>query len=213
MSKTQRYEGKAIVVYFDPNRCMHASKCVHDLPGVFRPESRRQWIFPDEADADELAAMIPTCPSGALTYARDGKRYAGKKPDKNTVTIMPDGPLYIHAEMTINGEVQPTYRAALCRCGATQRPPYCDGSHRRVAFKESRHTFEEVSAGDVATDGCLEIQSVADGPLLIKGGCELRNVRGHVVACREQLVLCRCGASANKPCCDGSHVGIGFKAK
>ena len=53
-----------------------------------------------------------------------------------------------------------------------------------------------------------------NGPLLVEGedvtvcdstGAEF-TLRGH------SFVLCRCGASANKPFCDGSHGRIGFQA-
>lgn len=213
IKKIQTYEGEKITVYFDPNRCMHAGNCTRELPEVFKPESGGQWIFPDEADADVLAAMLLTCPSGALTYAMNGVEHLGEKSAENCVTVMPDGPLYVHAEMKINGVDQPTCRAALCRCGATKNPPYCDNAHKSAGFKDGVQTGESSSNENVATDQCLEIQSITDGPLLIKGGCKLRNIKGETIACRNQLFLCRCGASANKPYCDGSHVGIGFKVE
>ncbi|MES0372017.1 MAG: CDGSH iron-sulfur domain-containing protein [Mariprofundaceae bacterium] len=210
--KLQTYEGDEITVNFDPSRCMHAGNCVRELPEVFRPESRGRWIFPDEADAEVLAAMVLTCPSGALTYTVNGVEHAGNKPAENCATIMPGGPLYLHAEMNINGEDQPTCRASLCRCGATQNPPYCDNSHKAAGFKDDAQVNTN-ALEDVATDCCLEIQSIKDGPLLIKGGCKLQNIKGEAVACCEQLVLCRCGASSNKPYCDGSHIVAGFKSK
>lgn len=49
-----------------------------------------------------------------------------------------------------------------------------------------------------------------DGPLTVKDLKKLTNSRGEPVASRAIAALCRCGASKNKPFCDGSHVGIGF---
>ena len=42
---------------------------------------------------------------------------------------------------------------------------------------------------------------------------ELRDASGETVATGRKGALCRCGASANKPFCDGSHVAIGFEAE
>lgn len=43
-----------------------------------------------------------------------------------------DGPF--HYRMG-NGEEVPAVRRALCRCGASNKKPFCDGSHSRVKFK------------------------------------------------------------------------------
>jgi CDGSH-type Zn-finger protein/truncated hemoglobin YjbI len=48
------------------------------------------------------------------------------------------------------------------------------------------------------------------GPLLLTNLNRLTNWLGEPLPVRPQLALCRCGASAIKPLCDGSHVDIGF---
>lgn len=50
-----------------------------------------------------------------------------------------------------------------------------------------------------------------DGPYHVTGGIELLDVRWGEGAPRDHYTLCRCGASKNKPFCDGSHWDIGFK--
>lgn len=212
-TKIQVYKGEKITIRFDPKRCMHAGDCVRTFPKVFMPESRAGWIFPDnEEDADALAAMTLTCPSGALTYEMDGIEHRGEKPAANSVTVMPDGANYIHAEMTVNGEPQPTFRAAICRCGKTSRPPYCDHSHKKKGFKhDARHIEGDIE--EVATDGALEVVAIQDGPLMVKGGCEVRKVNGDVVAKGQELFFCRCGHSEHKPFCDGSHNKVKFRSK
>ena len=51
------------------------------------------------------------------------------------------------------------------------------------------------------------------GPLLVDGVFELRDQDGNVIAVpRQPCALCRCGASTNKPFCDGTHSKIGFDA-
>lgn len=58
-------------------------------------------------------------------------------------------------------------------------------------------------------DAVVEIQK--DGPLKVQGVTQCRNSRGEPIAVQETIYLCRCGASAKKPFCDGSHKKIGFR--
>jgi CDGSH-type Zn-finger protein len=52
-----------------------------------------------------------------------------------------------------------------------------------------------------------------DGPLRIEGDFEITDMDGksYGLAGRTAIGLCRCGHSANKPFCDGSHKSAGFK--
>ena len=50
-----------------------------------------------------------------------------------------------------------------------------------------------------------------DGPYAVSGGVELTGVSFGDGASQEHYTLCRCGASKNKPFCDGSHWDAGFK--
>jgi CDGSH-type Zn-finger protein len=54
------------------------------------------------------------------------------------------------------------------------------------------------------------IECKPNGPLLVKGLSELRNSRGAALPTEPVVALCRCGDSANKPFCDGSHRHNGF---
>ena len=49
-----------------------------------------------------------------------------------------------------------------------------------------------------------------DGPYLVTGEIELRTPDGTVVRRLDRAALCRCGRSATKPFCDGSHGTTGF---
>ncbi|MFZ0322935.1 MAG: CDGSH iron-sulfur domain-containing protein [Actinomycetes bacterium] len=51
---------------------------------------------------------------------------------------------------------------------------------------------------------------VPDGPLFVTGGPEVTRSDGQVQETRNRVTLCRCGASSNKPYCDGSHKAAGF---
>jgi uncharacterized Fe-S cluster protein YjdI len=59
-------------------------------------------------------------------------------------------------------------------------------------------------------EGLLEIRASAGGPLLLTGGVRILDAGGNVVFEGEKAALCRCGQSANKPFCDGTHRTIGF---
>ena len=51
-----------------------------------------------------------------------------------------------------------------------------------------------------------------NGPLRITGGFVITDAQGNAfdLSGRQTIFLCRCGASSNKPFCDGAHKGIGF---
>jgi uncharacterized Fe-S cluster protein YjdI len=51
-----------------------------------------------------------------------------------------------------------------------------------------------------------------DGPLYVRGRLRVLDAEGNVIREATRMSLCRCGQSQNKPFCDLSHVGAGFKA-
>jgi len=51
-----------------------------------------------------------------------------------------------------------------------------------------------------------------DGPLYLRGSIRIEDPSGRVIREDTRLALCRCGGSANKPFCDGTHRLIGFRA-
>lgn len=124
------YHGEDIEVKFYSKRCIHAAKCVKGLSKVF-DVSKRPWVSPDRASADEVAGVIERCPSGALEYVRkDGK--ADEQPQaKTTIDLQPGHVMYIRGNLQIkNGdETIQTNRSALCGCGYSQNKPFCDNSH------------------------------------------------------------------------------------
>lgn len=63
----------------------------------------------------------------------------------------------------------------------------------------------------------IQISARKDGPYLIQGDLselELTDAEGNRfdLAGKNMTALCRCGASTNKPFCDGQHSKIGFQA-
>jgi uncharacterized Fe-S cluster protein YjdI len=55
-----------------------------------------------------------------------------------------------------------------------------------------------------------EVRASAKGPLLVSGGVKVMDADGNVLFEGERAALCRCGGSANKPFCDGTHRTNGF---
>lgn len=57
------------------------------------------------------------------------------------------------------------------------------------------------------------VRALKDGPLEIGGDIELVDEAGMAsVPAENPVYLCRCGHSAEKPFCDGTHKKIGFQA-
>jgi CDGSH-type Zn-finger protein len=58
-----------------------------------------------------------------------------------------------------------------------------------------------------------KITVLDDGPYLVKGPVLLLDAEGNEFRVeRATVALCRCGGSATKPFCDGTHSRIGFRA-
>ena len=56
-----------------------------------------------------------------------------------------------------------------------------------------------------------EITPAENGPYLVNNLTNLANQKGAVTT-KENMALCRCGGSANKPFCDGTHKSNGFSS-
>lgn len=59
----------------------------------------------------------------------------------------------------------------------------------------------------------VTVKVLQDGPLQVKGECEMLDAQGNLIPGKGgDIFLCRCGQSANKPFCDGTHKRVGFKS-
>jgi len=134
---TRTYANEEIEVHWEAGLCIHTQNCVHLLPHVFRAEER-PWILLDGADADEVAAAVEQCPTGALHYRRLDSGPQEETSGELTVEPRPNGPLFLRGQVRIvddDGEVlREDTRVALCRCGGSANKPFCDGTHRRIGF-------------------------------------------------------------------------------
>lgn len=210
------YHGDDVDVTYDVKRCIHVRECVEGLPNVFDP-NRRPWVRPDEADVDAVTRVVERCPTGALHYDRHDGGPAEATPTTNTVTVDAAGPLYLHGDVHLDSpddeELLADTRVALCRCGVSGNKPLCDGSHDRV-FTAPGVVPDEASDDTDATDptGRLDVTPTTDGPLVVDGDYRLTGSQDGSQT-RTGGALCRCGASGNKPFCDGSHADVGFRSE
>lgn len=209
--RVSTYTGQSVEITYDRDLCIHAAECGRGSKALF-DASKDPWCDPDAVSAEQALAVVARCPTGALKARRlDGAADAKAVSDGNVVTVNPDGPLYVQGDVTVNQAPAEGGRLALCRCGASSKKPFCDGSHVKAGFKDSGPVASDPE-GDVGEAGVLAIATIPDGPLIVDGPVTLRAASGRDAYCGRRLALCRCGASQNKPFCDGSHTAAGFKA-
>jgi CDGSH-type Zn-finger protein len=131
----------------------------------------------------------------------------------NTFLVTANGPIYADGRIVVRhgdrilatGEL-----VALCRCGASRNKPFCDNSHLAAGFTDNcaLPVAKAPPPGTVLTDPVCVVPT-KDGPLQCTGPMLLHDAAGTGVFV-EATYLCRCGASHNKPFCDGTHRKIGF---
>ena len=201
-----------------------------------------------------------------------------------TIRCKPDGPYLVSGLSTFmnsRGEPIATKETiALCRCGGSSNKPFCDGTHVKIGFEDSKkpdrtkdkrsdyagkaitvhdnrglcahagvctdrlpsvwrmgvepwidpdgatveaivETIEACPSGALSyTIGGEErrdgdkppaIHLAKNGPYVVTGNISLEGVEFGEGVSREHFTLCRCGASKNKPFCDGCHYDAGFE--
>lgn len=211
------YEGEQITVSFDFKRCLHVAECVRRAPQAF-DKDRRPWIIPDKAGIETVVESVLACPTGALRYEMGDGSNPEQPPATNTVYVMQDGPLYVRGQVEIVGEdgtvLHRDYRVALCRCGVSENKPFCDNSHRESEFEAQGLVGSVVGKDGESGGGPLSVFPGPDGSFKLSGPFSILGAGEQVVkhADDELVKLCRCGHSAQKPYCDGSHRPAGFRA-
>jgi CDGSH-type Zn-finger protein/uncharacterized Fe-S cluster protein YjdI len=209
-SAIEEARGENILLRFEGKRCIHARFCVLGAPNVFLANVKGSWLHPDAMPVEELVATAHACPSGAITYERLDGGAAESAPPVNVLRIRENGPLAIHADIDLAGHCR-MFRATLCRCGGSRNKPFCDGSHV-APFIASGEPPERPSEPLANRRGRLLVTPLRNGPLEMSGSLEICSGTGRTVAHTSQVRLCRCGGSASKPFCDGTHARIGFKS-
>lgn len=161
--RSRKYTNGEITVYWKPDACVHASHCYRELIDVFDP-GRRPWVDMYGASTDQIIEVVDMCPTEALTWKwneEDKNRDIDpshtnhvnfRRPELLTpgndapeepvsVKVMPDGPIVMNGTFTLNydstkKEVKESI-VSICRCGASNHMPFCDGMHRKVGFMDN----------------------------------------------------------------------------
>ena len=213
MSETVK--GRDVTIHFDGRKCIHSRNCVLSHPEVFVPNVKGDWIRPDAAPADEVIRIGQMCPSGAIRVERNAPGPVASSdvpPVVNVLRVRENGPLAIEAQLALRGESLSQVRATLCRCGQSQRKPWCDGSHVAAGFAATGEPAGKPFEALAVRDGLVDIQPQPNGPLKLVGNLELVSGTGRTIDKVTRTFLCRCGQSMNKPYCDASHKAAGFVA-
>ncbi len=144
--KVIRYTNGEITVYWRPEKCIHSANCIIGNPRVFNTQ-KRPWINMSDANSDEVIETVNSCPSRALLYMKNEGKPA---PDKVTevpalegakIRILRNGPALISGNFIIRDSTNQQIEiekeiAAICRCGASKKKPFCDGNHTHIGFKD-----------------------------------------------------------------------------
>lgn len=132
--------------------------------------------------------------------------------------VRPDGPLICKGDTEITLQnadeelILKDKEFALCRCGLSNKKPFCDGTHKSKNVTEPQ-SFKDISGEDLSdTNGSLTITVKNNAMYSVKGPVTIFSRDGRSKTTRMKVVLCRCGHSENKPFCDGKHNGHNFKA-
>jgi CDGSH-type Zn-finger protein/uncharacterized Fe-S cluster protein YjdI len=151
---SRTYENRDIAVDWFPERCIHSARCALGLPDVFDPK-RRPWIMldgqpgeqPAGRTADEIAAVVARCPTGALHVRRKDGGAEEAAPSEPSLRMVRNGPLFVRGDVTVTDEhgalVRRDTRMALCRCGGSANKPFCDNTHRRIGFRDERPSRDQ----------------------------------------------------------------------
>ena len=126
----------------------------------------------------------------------------------------PNGPFITTGDLqieTLDGQKLSQPKASFCRCGASAKKPFCDGAHRTSGFADPGEAAPAATIDRPAAAGPLRVTMIPNGPLIAEGPLTVQNAQKQTIANNTTTALCRCGASANKPYCDGSHNRIGFQ--
>lgn len=139
--KTKEYSNGEVTIIWKPDLCIHSANCVKGLPNVFRPKEK-PWINVDAAATEALKDQVDKCPSGALSYYMNAQAADGKPSieAERIAEVVPNGPLMVYGNLTIKhadgSETRKNKVTAFCRCGASDNKPYCDGTHKKIDFKD-----------------------------------------------------------------------------
>jgi uncharacterized Fe-S cluster protein YjdI len=75
----------------------------------------------------------------------------------------------------------------------------------------SYYLNRDAGSEEVKVEAETIVETTPNGPLMVYGNVTIKDSTGNLTKKNNSTAFCRCGASANKPFCDGSHKKIGFE--
>jgi CDGSH-type Zn-finger protein len=163
----------------------------------------------------------PFCDGSHTRIRFDGTETASRKPYVRQAEVF-DGPT-----MTLRDDEELCAFARFCDPGgkiwgligqtddpearklAIREANNCPGGRLVVSDKETGKVVERRLPQSI---GVVEDPALGcSGPLWVRGGITIESADGTPYEVRNRVALCRCGASVNKPFCNGSHASIGFR--
>lgn len=185
------------------------------------------WSEGDRFEVESVVSLCrcgqsgnkPYCDGSHLRVGFDGTETATREPYRDQVTVQ-QGPTLALSDAQrlcafarfcdVAGQVwnlveQPGEEAAQL---AAREAAQCPSGRLVTWDRESGEAMEPLfgpSIGIIDDPG----QGVA-GPVWVRGGIAVSSSDGASYEVRNRVTLCRCGASSNKPFCDGSHAAIRF---
>lgn len=136
---------------------------------------------------------------------------------------------YTNGEMTIVWKPDACIHSTICWKEATGLPKVFDPRVRPWIRPEGDNTANMIAQVNKCPSGALSyymnedsakiaevstesiIEVMPDGPLLVYGNITIKDKDGSQIKKNNVTAFCRCGASGNKPYCDGTHKKIDFK--
>lgn len=126
--------GTGVTVSDDRSICVHAGFCGSRVTNIWKQVGSTD----ESVIRAQVINFVERCPSGALTYAIEGRTLEPLLPV--AVAVTEDGPLWVTGGVdvvTSNGDVlERRNRVTLCRCGASANKPLCDGKHKTAGFRD-----------------------------------------------------------------------------
>ena len=93
-------------------------------------------------DPEAVMEAVRNCPSGALAYTVGGVKHAEHDAEPGIV-VSRNGPYYVAGGVSLEGRPAGVGASsghyALCRCGASQNKPFCDGAHWGIEFADEKN--------------------------------------------------------------------------
>lgn len=132
----------------------------------------------------------------------------------NETLVSQFGPLKLKGNITLiheDGTAELANQLSLCRCGHSMNKPFCDEQHIEAEFKDSGRFAQGSEAPTPMRPVPVAVTCLEDGPLQFEGRMRIVDYLGQQCT-KPRGKLCRCGQSANKPFCDGSHTRVRFRS-